>query len=152
MLKLAGHTGISISLYLQDGPFAKPFGKLMRARHGLFFDPQHCPLQISANARELAELRDWVFVWPCAAHSCSKALKWGLAPLVEHKDMLEDVHVSISSLLRASAGLFQSVPQFVTTFVVFDRPASDCVADVEHFWASLDVKQKSLPLFVEVNP
>ena len=152
MLKLAGHKGISIALYLQDGLFSKPFGKMMRARHGLFFAPEHCPLQMSATARELAELRDWVFAWTCCAHSCSRALKWGLAPLVDHTDMLEDAHVSISALLRASTGLLQSVPQFVASCVVFDKPPPACVADIEHFWASLDVKKEFLPLFVEVDP
>ena len=36
MLKLAGHRGISLSVYLQDGLFAKPFAKRMFARHDLF--------------------------------------------------------------------------------------------------------------------
>ena len=69
MLKLAGHSGISISVYLQDGLFAKPFGKMMRARHELFFDPLHCPLRFRSDAeRDLAQLRDGVIIWTCCAH------------------------------------------------------------------------------------
>ena len=44
LLKLAGRKGISVSVYLQDGLFAAPFGKIMMARHNLFFKPQFCPL------------------------------------------------------------------------------------------------------------
>ena len=153
MLKLAGHRGISISLYIQDGLFSKPFGKMMRARHILFFDPTHCPLPFTSDAqRQLAELRDWVLSWTCCAHSCSRALKLGLASLVPQPELLEDVHVSISSLIRASTGLYMSVPQFVATFVSYDRPEPSSIADVEHFWSSLDVEPKYLELFVAVNP
>ena len=38
MPKLCGHRGVTINLYLQDGLFAKPFGKRMVARHDLFFE------------------------------------------------------------------------------------------------------------------
>jgi hypothetical protein len=113
MLKLHGHTGISMTLYLQDGLFAKPFGDRMRGRHSLFFDPHHCPLaEIDDLERELACLKDWVFSWTCCAHSCSRALKWGMAPLVTSELLIEDVHITISSLLRASTGLFSSIPNF----------------------------------------
>ena len=78
MLKLSGHTGVSATVYLQDGLFAKPFGQIMRARHAVFFMPEHCPLTFQSELdKELAELRDWVFSWCCAAHICSRALKWG---------------------------------------------------------------------------
>ena len=78
LMKLAGHRGISISLYMQDGLFAVPFGKRMRARHNLFFKSELCPLSFESPVdRELAELRDWVLSWCCCAHSCSRALKWG---------------------------------------------------------------------------
>ena len=61
MLKLQGHQGISLSVYLQDGLFSSCFGKRMIARHKLFFEPAHCPLRLSQSERHLAELRDWCF-------------------------------------------------------------------------------------------
>ena len=83
LMKLAGHKGISIFLYMQDGLFALPFGKRMRARHNLFFKPELCPLPFESPVdRELAEMRDWVLTWCCCAHSCSRALKWGLRAMV----------------------------------------------------------------------
>ena len=123
MLKLQGHLGISITIYLQDGLMAKPFGKRMQARHKLFFHQQHCPLQFGTVAdRELSELRDWVFNLTCAAHSASRSLKWGLMSLVVEFTLLEDVHIVISALLRARTGLHLVVNEFVAGHVVFDRP------------------------------
>ena len=113
MLKLQGHTGISLTMYLQDGLFAKPFGARMRGRHALFFNPHHCPLAFSSDfERELAHLKDSVFSWTCCAHSCSRALKWGMRSLVVGESLIEDVHITISSLLRASTGLLNSIPDF----------------------------------------
>ena len=58
MLKLTGHTGISISVCLQDGLFAKSLAKRFMARHNLFFVAQHCPFAFPcASDRELDELR-----------------------------------------------------------------------------------------------
>ena len=153
LLKLSGHSGISISVYLQDGLFAKALATKMLARHSLFFNPLYCPLPFShEDERHLADLKDWVLTLTCYAHSCSRALKWGLKSLVSGDDMLEDVHITISSLLRASTGLYQSIPEFVTRFVAFDRADPDSVADVEHFWSFLDVEPQVLGLMVKVNP
>ena len=33
MVKLIGHAGVSVSVYLQDGWFSGPFGRRMAARH-----------------------------------------------------------------------------------------------------------------------
>ena len=153
MLKLAGHLGISLTLYLQDGLFSKPFGRRMHARHKLFYHPQHCPLEFEGDGdRDLSELRDWVLTGTCAAHSASRALKWGLASLVAVPDMIDDVHIVISALLRASTGLHMSVMEFAVSRVSFDRPAPDSTDEVEHLWTCLDVEPKVLELIVRVNP
>ena len=49
MPKLEGQTGISMTVYLQEGLFAKPFGNGMRARHALLLNPHHCPLTFSSD-------------------------------------------------------------------------------------------------------
>ena len=154
ILPLAGHKGVSIHVYLQDGLFAKPFGRRMIARHSLFWEAAYCPLVFQCEAdRALAELRDWVFFSSCFAHSCSKALKWGLKSLVVGgEELLDGVHISVSSLLRASKGLFMVVPEFIATFVVFDLPDLATTDELEWFWATLDVPPKLMPLFLKVNP
>ena len=153
MLKLAGHSGVSISVYLQDGLFAKPFAKRMLARHDLFFVAEHCPLPFpSACDRELAELRDWVFTWHCCAHSCSLALKWGLASLVDGDGFFEGVHVAVSGLLRASTGLLLSVPEFIAGSVAFDLPEPLVPEDIEFLWSFLDVPPLLMEVFIRVNP
>ena len=62
-----------------------------------------------------------------------------MKPLVTGDDMIEDVHVTISALLRTSSGLFMSVPEFIAGFVVFDRPNPTSFDDVENMWAFLDI-------------
>ena len=59
------------------------------------------------------------------------ALKWSLRPYVTDSDLLEGVHVSISSLIRASTGLFRNVAAFIAGFAAFDEPSPDSVAEVE---------------------
>ena len=141
---------MGIHVYLQDGLFAKPFGRRMIARHSLFWEPAYCPLTFQCEAdRALAELRDWVYFSSCYAHSCSKALTWGMKSLVVvgGEELLEGVHISVSSLLRASAGIFLMVPEFIATFVVFDLPQVDTTDDLEWFWTTLDVPPKLMQLF-----
>ena len=132
MLKLAQHPGISITVYIQSCLFSKPFGRRMQARHALYFDPEHSPFTTPAE-RSVMELRDWVLTGCCHAHSCSRALKWGLKSINFGEQFLQDVHVTISALLRASTGLYLSVLEFVLTSVSFDRDDPDDIADLEQF-------------------
>ena len=153
MLKLSGHTGVSVTVYLQDGLFAKPFGQRMRARHAVFFMPEHCPWTFQSELdKELAELRDWVFSWCCAAHICSRALKWGMKSLVSHDELVDEIHVTVSSLLRASTGPLCAVAEFIAGYVVFDRPDPANEEDVEGMWVFLDVNPADLELFLKVDP
>ena len=151
MLKIAGHSGISITCYLQDGLFVKPFGQRMRARHAVFFMPGICTLTFQSEIdKELAELRDWVFCWCCAAHICSRALKWGMKSLVTHGDLVDDIHITVSSLLRGSTGLLCAVDEFIAGYVVFDRPDPEAnEEDVAGVWTFLDVKPADLEFFYQ---
>ena len=154
VLALSGHKGIGIHVYLQEGLFAKPFGRRMIARHDLFWEKAYCPLDFSSDAdRFLAELRDWVYARGCFAYSGSKALKWGLKGLVVGgAEMLESIHISVSALLRGSQGLFMVVPEFIATYVVLDLPEAGNISDLQWFWICLDVPPKLIDLFVRVNP
>ena len=151
LLKLSGHKGISVSVYLQDGLFAAPFGNRMHARHNLFF--KHCPLKFAdPSDKDMCELQDWVLTWCCIAHSASRALKWGLKLLITDSELLESIHMSISSLLRASTGIHQSVHQFIMSCVAYDRPPPTNTDEIEHLWSFLEVDDTALELFVLVNP
>ena len=154
VLALSGHSGVGIHVYLQDGLFAKPFARFMTARHCLFWDSRYCPLTFLDDAdRQLAELKDWVYCLRCLAHSCSLALKWGLrSHVLGGADMLEGIHISVSSLLRASKGLFLVVPEFLATYVVLDLPQPENFDDIQFFWTCLDVPPKLIDLFLKVNP
>ena len=152
MLKLQGHQGISLSVYLQDGLFSSCFGKRMISRHKLFFEPAHCPLRLSQSERHLAELRDWCFYFCCVSHIASRALKWALKPWVVDKDFLEHIHVSISALVRASTALHREVLPFLKSYVAADSVSPPSKAELEWFWTFLDVDHIMLELFVSVNP
>ena len=154
VLALSGHRGVCIHVYLQDGLFAKPFGRRMIARHSLFWEPHLCPLHFDSEAdRLLSAMKDWVYTSKCFAHSCSLALKWGMRQFVVGGDeLLESIHISVSALLRASQGLFLVVPEFIATYVAFDSPDPSNPEDVHWLWLSLEVPPKLLDLFVKVNP
>ena len=115
LFKLAGHKGNSLSVYLQDGLFSVPFAKRMHSRHSLFFEKKHCPIRFESDTdREISELKDWVFSFTCVAHASSRSLKGGLKSLFLGGDQsVEDIHVTVSSLLRASAGPSLAVPEFI---------------------------------------
>ena len=151
-LKSLGHQNISICLYLQDGLMAVPFGKRMVARHNLYFKPDLCPLPCSHDERFFLELKDWVLSYRCLAHICSSALKWGLKSLVPDGSLLEDIHITISALLRASSGLLGMVKTFLVSCVVYDRPEPDDVAGLEYMWTLLGVAPTHIDLFLKVNP
>ena len=96
---------------------------------------------------------EWVFVWTCVAHGCSRALKWGMRHLAQHNDcFLEDIHISVSSLLRASTGLVMVVPAFIAAHVVFDRADPLDSEELAQLWTALDVEPKVIDLFIKVNP
>ena len=157
IVPLSGHKGLSIHVYIQDGLFAKPFGRLMTARHVLFWQKQHCPLDFECDEdRQMAEMRDWVFCTGCYAHSCSLALKWGMRSFMQVGDeFLEAIHISVSALLRGSTGLFTVLPHFIATYVVFDlAPIADAqtLQDTQWLWCCLDVPFKLLDTFLKVNP
>ena len=118
----------------------------------MFFDGAHCPLSLSMKDRQVAELRYWCFTWHCVAHSCSIALKWGLAFLAVEDSFIEGVHVAVSGLLRCSIGLLISVKEFIGTSVVFDLPDSSELSDIELLWSDLDVPHSLLDVFVRVCP
>ena len=154
VLALSGHRGVSIHVYLQDGLFAKPFGRRMIARHSMFWQPHVCPIHFDSDGdRMLCALKDWVYASKCYMHSCSNALKWGMRQFVVGGDeLLESIHIAVSALLRASHGLFLVIPEFIATYVAFDSPDPDSPEDVHWLWLSLEVPPQLLDLFVKVNP
>ena len=67
-------------------------------------------------------------------------------------DLIENVHISISALLRASTGIYLCVREFIAGCVAFDRHEPDSLADLEYLWTFLDVAPTDLALFLKVNP
>ena len=65
---------------------------------------------------------------------------------------VEDIHVTVSSLLRASTGLSLAVPEFIAGFVDFDLPEPSNYADIEMLWSFLDIEPQHMHLFLKVNP
>ena len=125
----------------------------MVGRHALCFEERHCPITYASDTdREIAELKDWVIPFTCVAHAASRALKWCLKNLVVGGDqMVEDIHISISALLRASTGLSQVVPEFIAGYVDFDRAEPSNLEEIEMLGSFLDIAPQDLALFTEVN-
>ena len=66
--------------------------------------------------------------------------------------MLENIHCSVSALIRASTGLLREVKPFLVTCVSCDGPEPESEADLEWCWIFLDIDRSMIDLFVKVNP
>ena len=66
--------------------------------------------------------------------------------------MVEDIHISISALLRASTGLSQVVPEFIAGYVDFDRAEPSNIEEIEMLRSFLDIAPQDLALFTKMKP
>ena len=69
-----------------------------------------------------------------------------------NKDVLEQVHIMLSSLIQASTHLHDKVEEFVTWKLVLEDRPDDNDDDVRQLWCSLDIHPDLLDIFVALNP
>ena len=72
--------------------------------------------------------------------------------MVGGEEQLENVHITIRFLFRASTGIYLVEPQLIATYVVFDLPEPERPDGIEWFWLCLDVPPKLMDSFLKVNP
>jgi hypothetical protein len=148
LLREVGHKHICISAYLFDGMLFSALSAHCRARHMCYY---------SAHGPQLGPLRylllnmDWVLASKCAAHGCSNALHWALAPIVE-EDTLDNVHISIQSLRNSASAIFSHTATTLVRIMRFGDAVVASAAEVETFWRVMGVESDFIDLFVSVNP
>lgn len=109
-------SGIAISVYLQDGLMASVIGRHMRARHALYFTPKyHAHDDMDDSTIAYRRLFDWNVDMKCADHSCSSSLKWGMLSFTD-ADVLSNVHMGISSLIRGSEAVHSKIDEFLQLY------------------------------------
>ena len=69
-----------------------------------------------------------------------------------NKEILEQVHIMLSSLIQGSTHLHDKVEEFVTWKLELEDRPDDNDDDVRQLWCSLDIHPELLDMFVALNP
>ena len=148
LVKGMGHVGISVSHYGFDRQPLASLEPLIRARHTKFHKDAG---DVVGPAGVPPELLDWVCVTGCAAHDCANSLKWALAPELELKSHLKDLHNVIEAARDASDALHACVPEFVNTRAKVSAIPVDEVG-VRAWWTAIGAEPSWVEKLVEANP
>jgi hypothetical protein len=148
LLRASGHSGLCLTLYLQDGAlFASSF-KLFKARHALFYES---PAFLDNEGHDAMDsLRDIVVGMRCKMHACHNSVAWGLGQW-QSQTIVDECFIVVESLLNCSSEIYAKMDTMLSRKVVFVR-RDDAVEDVEAFWKALEVNASMMPLFLELNP
>lgn len=145
--RAAGHNGLSLSVYIQDGALFQASLRLMRARHSLYYDTLR---EMGEPSDPLEEARDLVIGIRCRAHGLRNSLPWGLgANLCE--ESVDNTHIMLASLLNCSSAIHEHVDIFLVHSVKF-VVRQNSPEDIRAFWQLLEVSESLLDLFVELDP
>lgn len=148
-LRSLGHSGIAVTVYLQDGALHESTFTKFRGKHMAWYDHD---LGADRGDGRFLQLSDWVIGVQCTAHACSNALRWGLMSHFE-KHQVEDAHIVVQSLINSSMGLHDRLDLFVQRHMSFVDFRDDDLEEVAVFWEFLGVTDvQMLALLVEVNP
>ena len=147
-LRAGNHEGIAITMYVSDTLLHSATLRLQRARHIMWYDIFMDDAECDHKAMEME--RDWVVGMRCKAHTIHNSLLWGLGPLC-NEEVLDDTFLVISSLINGSAALHSSVDATVLRATKFVERANS-PEDLQAFWQALEVSDRIMPLFMELDP
>ena len=88
----------------------------------------------------------------CVLHIASLAIKWGMAPLIPRKELIEDVHIVIKSLRNGSDSLFSVVPLFLVSQMRYRRAAEQEQDMHRGFWCLGGVNPDFMDTLMKVDP
>ena len=145
-LLCAHHSGLSMTLYVQDGLLFEASLRLFKARHSLYHrlfpseaDPWHSDKDIVLGMR-------------CKSHSIHNSVQWGLPGFCSAKHVLEDCFVLLKSLLSCSSALHDKIDAFLLSHVSFVANNDANKELVDAWWKLLDVNDSIRPQFVRLDP
>lgn len=149
-LRQLGHCGITIEHFGFDRGALNGLEPLLHQRHAL--KVRHLPCSSTAGGPDsMVELLSWVATTGCVNHDCHNALRWALAPLLDNKEILKDLHIAVESL-RNSMDMLQA---FLMPFLVkhVQRATTPhCEEDVARFWIALGAEPEWAERLGKVNP
>ena len=149
ILRRRVRTGIVQQIYLQDGLHRSNFAEKMQARFDLYYFDNLDSLE--PQDLIALEMQDWMWSFWCISHIMSLGVRWGLAEVIVRKDLIDDVHLCISSLHNSSAALLHAVELFVAQRTRYRAGRSG--ADTrKQFWLLCGVPPDFLENVCQVDP
>lgn len=148
LLREKGCRSVCLWLIVLDGALFKPVKRLLRAYHSLL----HADVEIEdlENFGALSALMDWDLQLGCKAHPIQNSIFWALKIFTD-ADVSKETHLVNKCFRTASTNTNGSIRAVVEKFVVFRDRREDEEA-VREFWTLMDVSEKFLDLFVEIDP
>ena len=135
MLRVLGHTGITLSHYVFDRALYSALSRRMQQRHSLYY-------QVTANQEDegrttLGELTDWVLSTGCATHDTHNSLKWALSSVVpDPGDTVKKLFIVVESLRNGYDLLLGHLPTFLSRHLVLVDSGPD-PKELRGLWTAL---------------
>lgn len=145
-LLCAHHSGLCITLYVQDGMLFDASLRLFKARHSLYHS------LFPSEADTLHSDKDIVLGMRCKSHSIHNSVQWGLPAFCSAKQVLDDCFVVLKSLLSCSSALHDKIDAFLLGHVSFVTKDGQNNELVDAWWKLLDVNDSIRPQFVRLDP
>ena len=145
-LRRMGAGGIVIQSFCFDKALFSSMMRLARGHYATAFAQIGDGLHEASHEQLLEYCMEWCVGLSCRDHGCSKAVEWAVKPFGD-KDIRDNAHIAIKSLINCSYDIHRSVEAFTTAKVGFhDRPHSE--TDVRKWWTFLRMPEKLMELFV----
>ena len=130
--RASGHVGRTTSAYVFDGLMAAPLARHMKSAHAEWYTREH--LQYDDHELTLMCGNEAVLNITCAAHGASLSVPWCMCPFGD-EELVSDVHIAIESLRKTSVAIYETIPEFVYRYTVFDEEVPDL--ESLELWRSL---------------
>ena len=120
-------SGELLQTYAFDGALKSAMMKLVHARKELMYHPDGPPLRLCDGTladdmdKKLLANKDKDLGIKCVSHGYSNGSKWGMSPFCS-EDLLDALHLAISSAMDNSSSLVDNLPLFITSCVIYKDP------------------------------
>jgi hypothetical protein len=149
LLRLSGHRGVQLNIYVQDGLHYHGMLLRQRARHDLWY--LHGCDGPDDDVRWALQQTEVVVGVECKLHIGARAVKWG-SKRHTTEELLDDVRIGFKSLISCSMSLREQVRPFLIRSLTYDVELTTDWSWREKLWQCLGVDPEMMGLFEEVNP
>ena len=149
-LRGCGHRGPCWNIYVMDGHLLHATFRKFRSFHDLYYDEEHGMVAPDEHDTFTLQNSDLMLGISCKVHAAHNSIAWSTR-LRWETQLCKDAHIVVSSLLRGSSAIHDTVRDFITRHVVFMR-REDPPCAVAELWRTLDIPEKLIPYFVLADP